>query len=137
MNGWPAQDELGTDALLGQPRRRLQISDLTQWLLSDELRRSPERRQQANRVLALCLAMSVWVPVFVGVYLALGAPTCPSIIMVAGALLLGVPFLQRATGNPTLGGNALALLGTATYTGLAVLRAGITHQRPSGSCPCR
>ncbi len=99
------------------------------WLLSDDLRRSPERRQHANRVLALCLAMSVWVPVFMGVYLALGASTCPTIIMVAGIFLIGIPLLQRATGNPTLGGNALALLGTATYTGLALFTGG--HNSPA------
>ncbi|HEX7448389.1 MAG TPA: ATP-binding protein [Pirellulales bacterium] len=129
MNWRPAQDEPGTDPRRRQPRRRWLISQLAQWLLSDELRRSPERRQQANRVLALCLAMSVWVPVFIGVYLALGALTCPAIILAAGVFLVGIPFLQRATGNPTLAGNALALLGTVTYTGLALFTGG--HSSPA------
>ncbi|HJT35503.1 MAG TPA: ATP-binding protein [Pirellulales bacterium] len=102
---------------------------LWDWMLPEPLRHPDERLQRARRVLALCLAMSVWVPVFAGVYFALGAPTCPYIILAAGVLLLGIPLLQRATLSPTLAGNMLALLGTATYTGLALVTGG--HNSPA------
>jgi signal transduction histidine kinase len=98
------------------------------WLVPPELRCPPERLRQANRVLALCLTVSIWIPVFAAIYLALGARNCACIIGVTGIVLVFVPFVQRATRSPVLAGNLVALLGMFCYTGLAVYTGG--HHSP-------
>lgn len=97
---------------------------LWQWLIPEPLREPPERLQQANRVLAFCLATWGWVPLFAVVYVILQGWPCVWLLAAAGILLTAIPLVQRATHRPTLAGNLLILFGAATYAGLACLTGG-------------
>lgn len=99
------------------------------WFIPEALRADPERMRQANRVLAFCCAMMVWVPIFGGIYLALDAPNCALIVESAGALLVVVALMQRISGSPIVAGNALVLLAFSVYTGVGVFSGG--HYAPS------
>ena len=99
------------------------------WLIPAELRRDPETFQRANRVLAFCCAMAIWVPVFAGIYNAIEGTICAMIIALAGVLLVCVPVLQRVTRSPTAAGNVMALLAFLVYTGLTWFTGG--HNAPA------
>ena len=105
-------------------RRRAEAA--WQWFIPAPLFAGADQAGQANRVLAFCLAMSVWVPVFVAVYEAIGVPAAADVIAVAGTLLVGIPFLLRASGRPSLCGNLLVALAAGTYTALALVTGGPT-----------
>jgi len=104
---------------------------LWDWLVPLDLRADRETLRQATRVLAFCCAMMVWVPIFSGIYWALGSMACAVIIAGAGVLLLGVPVLQRTTRSPTFAGNVLAMLGFSVYTGLVCYTGG--HNTPAAT----
>ena len=104
---------------------------LWNWLIPPELRRDPETLRRANRVLAFCGAMIVWVPVFSGIYAAIGGPVCATIIAAAGILLVCVPLSQRFARSPTVAGNVMALLAFSVYTGVACFTGG--HNAPVAS----
>ena len=99
------------------------------WFIPDALRADPGRMRQANRVLAFCCAMMVWVPIFSGIYLALEAPRCAFIVELAGVMLLAIALMQRFSGSPGLAGNALVLVAFSVYTGVGVFSGG--HYAPS------
>lgn len=99
------------------------------WLIPDALRAEPEKLRQANRVLAFCCAMAVWVPVFSGIYSALGATTCSLIVAMAGVFLVLVPVMQRISCSPIAAGNSLVLLAFLVYSGIAAYSGG--HRAPS------
>ena len=101
------------------------------WLIPAELRRDPETFQRANRVLAFCCAMMIWVPIFSGIYNAIDGPICAMIIALAGVLLVCVPVLQRVTLSPTTAGNTMALLAFLVYTGLTWFTGG--HNAPAAT----
>ncbi len=101
------------------------------WLVPLDLRADRETLRQATRVLAFCCAMMIWVPIFSGIYWALGSVAGAVVIAAAGVLLLGVPVLQRATRSPTFAGNMLAMLGFSVYTGLACYTGG--HNTPAAA----
>lgn len=82
-------------------------------------------------MLAFCAAMLIWVPVFSGIYAAIGARVGAGIITLAGILLLCVPLLQRAARSPTWAGNTLALLAFLVYTGLICVTGG--HNAPAAT----
>ncbi|MHB8736902.1 MAG: hypothetical protein ACYC6M_16485, partial [Terriglobales bacterium] len=98
-------------------------------LVPPHLRQDRETLRQANRVAALGLAMMFWVPVFSAIYAALGAPTCASIIVVAGLLLVGVLISLRFGKSTTLSANAMTLLAWSTYTALSCFTGG--HGAPA------
>ncbi len=93
---------------------------LWNWLIPDALRVKPEILTHANRVLAFCCAMMVWIPIFSGMYFYLGGPKCATIIAGAGALLACIPVIQKLSRSPALAGNLMSLLAFSVYTGLAV-----------------
>jgi signal transduction histidine kinase len=97
----------------------------TLWWLEHEERLTEEQLQrQSRRVLGFCLAMSVWVPVFGGIYYALGQPRAVAILAVAGLLLGAIAALLSATRRPRLCGNLLVALGLGIYTALAIVTGG-------------
>jgi len=75
-------------------------------------------------VLAFCLAMSVWIPIFVAVYQFLGIPAGADILLIAALLLVAIPFVLRATRRARLCGNLLVALAFGTYTALALVTGG-------------
>ncbi len=98
------------------------------WLIPETLRADAETLRRANRVVAFCCAMMVWVPIFSGIYYAFGAPTCSLIVAIAGVLLVVITIIQRLTRSPALAGNALVALAFLVYTGIAAHTGG--HHSP-------
>ena len=97
-----------------------------QWFVPESLFAEHQARSRANRVLAFCLAMGAWVPVFAMIYYALGQPRAVNILLTGGALLLVIPLLLRATRRPRLCGNLLVALAGGVYTALALVTGGPT-----------
>jgi diguanylate cyclase (GGDEF)-like protein len=80
---------------------------------------------QASRVLAFCLSMLIWVPVFAMLYTALGAPLCSNVILSGGALLLGIVMLLKRGVPAEACGNMLTAAVWYVYTAIACLTGGI------------
>ncbi|HWB10335.1 MAG TPA: ATP-binding protein [Pirellulales bacterium] len=96
------------------------------WSETDEVLPEERLQRQTRRVLGFCLAMSVWVPVFGGIYHVLRQPRAVAILTVAGVLLAGIAALVSATRRPQLCGNLLVALALGVYTSLAVVTGGAT-----------
>jgi diguanylate cyclase (GGDEF)-like protein len=94
-------------------------------LLPPELRESIVLAPQARRVIALHLAMVVWVPVFATLYYLLGAPVSADIIMSGGILLSVSLMLVRQGHSPTFCGNFLTGAAWYVYTALACFSGGV------------
>jgi|GEM_PF-2768061 len=87
-----------------------------------------EDAQRRTRVLAFNLALFCCAPIYITVYLAIGAPMCAGIVAVAGALILGNVVLLRSGWSAKLCGQTMTTIGWCTYTGLALLNGG--HNSP-------
>ena len=85
---------------------------------------SPDESDMAQRVLAFCLGMSVWVPVSAIAYHNLGVAPAVDILLIAGLLLVAIPFVLRYGRCPTLCGNLLVALALGTFTALAMVTGG-------------
>jgi signal transduction histidine kinase/ActR/RegA family two-component response regulator len=96
------------------------------WSETDEVLPDEQVERQAKRVLGFCLAMSVWVPVFGGIYHMLRQPRAVAILAAAGLLLAGIAVLLTRTRRPQLCGNLLVALALGVYTSLAVITGGAT-----------
>ena len=86
-------------------------------------------QQLRTRVLAFDLALFCCVPVYVIVFLALGAPISAGIVGACGAVLIFNAVLLSMGCSPTLCGHILTGSAWCTYTGLACLTGG--HNAPS------
>jgi signal transduction histidine kinase/ActR/RegA family two-component response regulator len=85
--------------------------------------------RRARRFVAFALAMMVWVPVYVAVYLALRAPASASIVGAAGVALTGILLTFRRTNAAWGCGHCVCGLAWWTYTALALATGG--HYAPS------
>jgi signal transduction histidine kinase/ActR/RegA family two-component response regulator len=85
---------------------------------------TPDQRDVAQRVLAFCLGMSIWVPISAVAYTSLGVPRAVDILLVAGLLLATIPFVLRYSQRPMLCGNLLVAFTLGTYTALALVTGG-------------
>lgn len=92
------------------------------WFLPPAL--SPDQSDLAQRVLAFCLGMGVWVPVSAVAYQSLGVPPAVEILLVAASPLAAIPFALRYSQRPLLCGNLLAALTLGIFTGLALVTGG-------------
>ncbi len=92
------------------------------WLLPPTI--SPEQSEQAQRVLAFCLGMSVWAPVSAIAYQLLGASSAVNILLVTTLLLATIAFVLRSGQCPMLCGNLLVALTLGTFTALALVTGG-------------
>jgi signal transduction histidine kinase/ActR/RegA family two-component response regulator len=94
-------------------------------LLPSKLRDDPAERRRAIRVVAFCMAMGFWAPIFWAVYeFLVPCRPCANTIALAGFLVLFIPALQRRTQSVCVGGNALTLLAAATFTTVAIFTGG-------------
>jgi signal transduction histidine kinase/AmiR/NasT family two-component response regulator len=85
---------------------------------------SPEQKDIAQRVLAFCLGMSIWVPISAVAYHILDVQPALDILVVAALLLVSLPFLLRYGQCPMLCGNLLVTLALGTFTSLAFVTGG-------------
>ncbi|HEY2895323.1 MAG TPA: hypothetical protein VGJ16_13955, partial [Pirellulales bacterium] len=81
--------------------------------------------RQVRRVIALHLAMVIWVPLFSALYYLLGAPVSADIIMSGGILLSVSLILVRQGHSPTFCGNFLTGAAWYVYTALACFTGGV------------
>jgi signal transduction histidine kinase len=86
--------------------------------------RDPEALRRSNRLIGLALAMLIWAPVFTGVYVLLRAPTSAAVLVVTGALTVGLLALLKRTNRPDLCGQLMVALAWSTYSILALLNGG-------------
>lgn len=86
-------------------------------------------QQLRTRVLAFDLALFCCVPIYITVFLALGAPISAGIVGACGAALISNAVLLSVGCSPTLCGHILTGSAWCTYTGLASLTGG--HNAPS------
>ncbi|HVA51343.1 MAG TPA: ATP-binding protein [Pirellulales bacterium] len=85
---------------------------------------SPDQSDMAQRVLAFCLGMNVWVPITGVAYQILGVSPAVDILLVAALLLVAIPFLLRYGQCPMLCGNLLVGWALGTFTALALVTGG-------------
>ncbi|HTM54108.1 MAG TPA: diguanylate cyclase [Pirellulales bacterium] len=94
-------------------------------LLPPELREDVVLARQVRRVIALHLAMVIWVPLFSSLYYLLGAPVSADVIMSGGILLSVSLILVRQGHSPTFCGNFLTGAAWYVYTALACFTGGV------------
>jgi diguanylate cyclase (GGDEF)-like protein len=93
-------------------------------LLAPEMRLNAPLMRQAKRVVALHLAMLIWVPIFTLLYYALSAPVSADVILSGGVLLFASLMLLRQGHSPSFCGNFLTGSAWYVYTGLAFMNGG-------------
>ncbi|MBI3838561.1 MAG: GGDEF domain-containing protein [Planctomycetia bacterium] len=77
-------------------------------------------------MVAVHLAMFVWVPVFVAIYSALSAPIGAMVVLAAGAGVIVSLSLLRLVKSPALCGHTLSFIAWWTYTALTLITGGPT-----------
>ena len=87
---------------------------------------SPEQSEQAQRVLALCLGMCVWVAGSTVVYRLLDVPEAVHILRIAALLLAPIVLAFRYGPRPLQCGNLLVALALGMFTALALVTGGPT-----------
>lgn len=87
-----------------------------------------EDAQRRTRVLVFNLALFCCAPIYIAVYLAIGAPMCAGIVAVAGVFVLCNVVMLRSGGSAQLCGQVMTTIGWCTYTSLALLNGG--HNSP-------
>ncbi len=85
---------------------------------------SQDQNEPAQRVLAYCLGMSVWVTISAVIYQLLGVQPAVEILFVAAWPLAAIPFMLRSGQSPMLCGNLLLALVLSVYTALALVTGG-------------
>lgn len=97
-------------------------------LIPATLRQDSAQYQRALSVVVFDLAMLFWVPVYVAIFYALGAPLSARIVAATGVLLVANLYVLHRWKSPALCGHALTAVCWSTYMGLTMINGG--HNSP-------